>query len=76
MRSGVLPGQLSLDDELGQLLEQTALQNRPASSRGTPAGDGAKRLLKRLVRRGLSEAALPAAAALVLALDAAAGGHP
>jgi hypothetical protein len=37
--------------------------------RRMPIGDGAARLLRRLVRLGLSEDALPAAAALCLALD-------
>jgi hypothetical protein len=73
---GVLPGQLTLDDELGRLLEQRALRDRLASGRDAPARDGACRLLRRLVQRGLSEPALPVAAALVVALDAAAGEHP
>jgi hypothetical protein len=63
--------QLSLDDELARLLQQHALQDRPAPV--APARDGACRLLRQLVRRGLPEPALPAAAALVVALDVAAG---
>jgi hypothetical protein len=66
-------GQLSLDDELVLVLEQRAQRDRLASAKGAPAGDGARRLLRRLVQRGLSERALPVAAALVLALDSAVG---
>jgi hypothetical protein len=65
--------QLSLDDELARLLQQHALQDRLAPVTQMPARDGACRLLHQLVRRGLSEPALPAAAALIVALDMAAG---
>jgi hypothetical protein len=60
------PGQLTLDDELARLLEQHALRDRLISSHGAAPMDGACRLLKQLVRRGLSESALPTAAALIL----------
>jgi hypothetical protein len=63
------PDQLTLDDELVRLIEQRALQDRLTSTSDLPARDGACRLLRRLVQRGLSEPAVPAAAALVLALD-------
>jgi hypothetical protein len=69
----VISGQLSLDDELVRLLEQHALQHRLASPEQVTVRDGAARLLRQLVRRGLPEAALPAAAALIIALDGAAG---
>jgi hypothetical protein len=68
------PGQLSLDDELARMLEPGALQDWLAVPQQAPR-DGAHRLLRRLVQRGLSEPALPAAAALVVVLDAAAGVH-
>jgi hypothetical protein len=65
--------QLSLDDELVRLLQQPALQDRLAPVTRMPARDGACRLLRMLVRRGLPEPALPAAAALIVALDVVAG---
>jgi hypothetical protein len=76
------PGQLSLDDELLRLLQQHAPRDRirersrsrePAPAPRAPVTDGALRLLRQLVRRGLPAPAVPVAAALVLALDAAAG---
>jgi hypothetical protein len=70
--TGVLPGQLSLDDEIAWQLEREAFRDRLQSPQQAPR-QGACRLLRRLVQRGLSEPALPAAAALVIALDAAAG---
>ena len=47
----------------GQLLDRRQM---PSSGNDTA---GAARLVRKLVRRGLQEAALPAAAGLVLALD-------
>jgi hypothetical protein len=67
------PVQLTLDDELARVLQQAALRDRPAPAPRPSARDGALRLLRQLVRCGLPEPALPAAAALVIALDTAAG---
>jgi hypothetical protein len=57
-----------------------ASASRPGAQSGdsgpdepSPPGDGARRLLRRLVRAGLNPPALPHAAALVIALDEAAG---
>ena len=55
------PAQLSL--------LEAALAGELCDRRRMPTGDGAPRLLRELVRRGLDPAALRAAAALALELD-------
>lgn len=74
-RRRVHPAQLQLALALLEAASPRApkLNGRVRNDHGPASGrSGAARLLRELVRRGLPEAALPAAAALVIELDSAA----
>lgn len=75
-RRAVHPDQLvllALEEEPAAVSETPGVSGRIRNDAGVASGrSGAARLLRDLVRAGLPDVALPAAAALVIELDAAA----
>jgi hypothetical protein len=65
----VIAGQLSLEDPAPRTRRHVTFASR-GLGRGDRIPPGPARLLRRLVKRGLAEDAIPHAAALVLLLDA------